>query len=326
MQVIWDRLYSTNSSCDKGTLYQLRNLLSQSSVGADPSKSMKAFEDFLVVVLSGYVITAAKTINSQSQSCVETAKAIVSKWVKITLLTSNETAPGPATANSPSTDDDSTTVPGSTTSTASIMNLVTVPASASMSTTVTSSTTDPGSVTVGGSGDIPSLSTTNLYTIDLFTLGLLWYGFHDAVKEGDSTRILLYWKFLLLVFKLENHHNYAKEAFNLTLQSLLLSTHKLCELKWSRTINTHGKPGHNVPCDLHMEHLNKQLKGCIRSAGSNIYPSAIQRVAKSLGPVSHVCSQFEKELSISVNKEYHTYPSFKKDLDAIVRLLKNERT
>ena len=149
--------------------------------------------------------------------------------------------------------------------------------------------------------------------------------FSRCYREGDGDRILLHWKFLLLVSKLENHHHYAKEAFNLTLQSILLSLCKLCDLKWSRTINTHGKPGHNVPCDLHMEHLNRQLKRCIRNAGSNIYPSAIQRVAKSLGPVSNVCAQFEKELSISANKDYHTYPSFRKDLDAIIRVLENER-
>ena len=64
---------------------------------------------------------------------------------------------------------------------------------------------------------------------------------------------------MLPVFKEENHYNYGKEAFNLLLQSNILSPRKLAELKWSRTINTHGKPGHNVPCDLHMEHLNRGL-------------------------------------------------------------------
>lgn len=109
------------------------------------------------------------------------------------------------------------------------------------------------------------------------------------------------------------------------LQSKILSPRKLSELMWSRTINTHGKAGHNVPCDLHMEHLNRQLKKCIRSAGSNIYPTAIQRVAKSLGPVSHICSQFENEISLSANKDYHTYPSFKKDLNAILQVLNTEQ-
>ena len=158
----------------------------------------------------------------------------------------------------------------------------------------------------------------------MITLGLLWHGFHDTIREGDGDRILLYWKFLLPVFKEENHHNYAKEAFILILQSKILSPRKLCELKWNRTVNTHGKPGHNVPCDLHMEHLNRRLKKCIRSCGSNIYPAAIQRAARSLGPVNHVCSQFESALSLYENKDYHTYPSFKKDLDSIHQLLKND--
>ena len=64
VQVIWDRLYSTKFSGDKGTLYQLRNLVHRSSVGADPSKNMKAFEDFLLVVLSADIIVAAELVSS----------------------------------------------------------------------------------------------------------------------------------------------------------------------------------------------------------------------------------------------------------------------
>lgn len=238
-------------------------------MGADPSKNMKAFEDFLLVVLCAHLITAAKTLSPENVTCIEMANMIVSKFIKISIAASTST-----TSNNPTA--------------------------------------------------IPQASGANLYAMDLVTLGLLWHGFHDAIREGDGNRILMYWKFLLPVFKEENHNNYAKEAFNLLLQSNILSPRKLSELKWSRTINTHGNTGHNVPCDLHMEHLNRQLKGCIRSTGSNIYPTTIQCAAKSLGPVSHVCTQFEKELSLSVNKDYHTYPSFKKDLNAILQVLNTE--
>ena len=41
----------------------------------------------------------------------------------------------------------------------------------------------------------------HLYAVELLTLSLLWYGFHDAVKEGDGERIVRYWKFLLVIFK-----------------------------------------------------------------------------------------------------------------------------
>jgi len=42
-------------------------------------------------------------------------------------------------------------------------------------------------------------STATIYTKDLFTLGLLWHGFHDSIRESDGDRIFLYWKFLLPV-------------------------------------------------------------------------------------------------------------------------------
>ena len=236
-------------------------MVHRSSVGADPSKNMKAFEDFLLVVLSAHLIVAAKVISSENLTCTEIAKEIVSKFVKISIPTIESMS-----------DSNQTTAASQASNTSPLHT-----------------------------------STANLYAIDLVTLGLLWHGFHDAIKEGDGDHILFYWKFLLPVFKEENHYNYAKEAFNLLLQSMILSPRKLSELKWSRTINTHGKAGHNIPCDLHMEHLNRQLKRCIRSAGSNIYPMCLQCIAKSLGPVSHICSQFEKELSLSANKDYHTF-------------------
>ncbi len=47
--------------------------------------------------------------------------------------------------------------------------------------------------------------TIHLYATELLSLGLLWHGFHDAVKESDGDRILRYWKLLLVVFKLSSH-------------------------------------------------------------------------------------------------------------------------
>jgi len=71
--------------------------------------------------------------------------------------------------------------------------------------------------------------------------------------------------------------------------SCLLSPRTLAELKWSRTINTHGRPGTNVPIDLHMEHLNKRLKGIMCGLGSYITPQSIQRASKALGVIEAVC-------------------------------------
>ena len=39
-------LYKRNSSIDKGTLYQLKNLINRSAVPIDPKDNMQAAEDF----------------------------------------------------------------------------------------------------------------------------------------------------------------------------------------------------------------------------------------------------------------------------------------
>ena len=69
------------------------------------------------------------------------------------------------------------------------------------------------------------------------SLGLLWHGFHDAVREGDVDRIIRYWWFLMPVFKHTGRRNYALEAFKLLTQTVLMSPRQVAELKWARTAN-----------------------------------------------------------------------------------------
>ena len=45
----------------------------------------------------------------------------------------------------------------------------------------------------------------HLYATEVISLGLIWNGFHDAIKEGDGDSILRYWKIFLVVFKSTNH-------------------------------------------------------------------------------------------------------------------------
>ena len=75
------------------------------------------------------------------------------------------------------------------------------------------------------------------YSTQVLTLGLVWYGFNDAIKEGDGDRILIYWKFLLIIFKVGKRRNYCKEAINLLMQFHFLLPKRLAEqLKWSRCV------------------------------------------------------------------------------------------
>lgn len=299
-------MYDTKSACDKGSLFQLRNVLSRSAISQHPDKNMKAHEDFFLVILHSYIIVAAEelvTADSQDGcNCLDVASKVVSKWVKCLIP-----PPQPLT----SCDENSLS---EETRAMQDNNASQMPLSSQQS-----SESQEESIHTG-------MSPGTSYATDVITLGLLWHGFHDSVKEGDGDRILLYWKFLLPIFQQTKHYNYAGEAFNLLAQSLYLSPRKCAELKWGRTINTHGRAGQNIPCDLHMEHLNRRLKMAIRSSGANIvHPSTIQRLARSIGPVSHVCQQFEKELGLLANKDYHSTPSFKKEFNTIVSILRSER-
>ena len=260
---MWKRLYSKKSCRDRGTLYQLRNLLNRTAINVDPSKNMKATEDFLTVVLNGYIIAGATKLMEDEPSrvftCNDIAKSLVRKCIKIDLF---------------------------------------------------SRTTE-----------IPPKGTDYSYAVDIMSLGLLWHGFHDAVREGDGDRIIRYWRFLLPVFKHSGRRNYALEAFKLLTQVILLPPRQVVELKWGRTVNTVGRIGHNIPCDLHMEHLNRRLKFMMENLGSNVKPQYIKSLGRSLGIISKLCCRFEDEADTYKNKDYHTFPTFKKDLSLIVSQL-----
>jgi len=98
----------------------------------------------------------------------------------------------------------------------------------------------------------------------------------------------------------------------------LLSPRKVAELKWNRTINTAGRIGHNIPCDMYIEHLNRTVE----NLGSNINKQqCLEMIGKCLGTVKHICTRFENGADVHENKDYHTVPSFTKDLKLVIGTL-----
>lgn len=110
----------------------------------------------------------------------------------------------------------------------------------------------------------------------------------------------------LFLIKQEGHRNYAKEGFNLTAQAILLCPRKVAELKWSSTINMHGHTGKNIPVDLYMEHLNRNLKCMLHQLGSNITLKTVQRASKALGAVDAVCYNFEEVTELPIGSSHHS--------------------
>ena len=73
------------------------------------------------------------------------------------------------------------------------------------------------------------------------------------------------------------------------------------QLLYSRFVNVSGLPGHNIPTDLHLEHLNAIVKSCVKSLRANKTEEAIKRSAKALGNFS----QFVKDLMRKIMWQSH---------------------
>ena len=102
-----------------------------------------------------------------------------------------------------------------------------------------------------------------------------------------------------------------------------LSPKEAERLIFNRFINTSGHPGRNISCDLHIEHLNRELKNCI-NPGSVKKENAVVQVGKAIGTIAPVLQQYDKENHIKSHYTRHKSSDFTKDLQQIVNNLQKE--
>ena len=141
------------------------------------------------------------------------------------------------------------------------------------------------------------------YAREVLTLGLLYLEFVDAIINGDGSRIFRCWEFFLSYFKSSNRVNYSIEAFILSAQEkYLFSSRMSMQLKWSQTVNVHGRQGKNISCDLHMEHLNRECKDAMRELGTNLNNASIKRIGKSIGKTVKLLNVFDHESGLKQKK------------------------
>ena len=165
-----------------------------------------------------------------------------------------------------------------------------------------------------------SVDHINEYSKELLSLGLLYMEYQDAIREGDGDR------YFMVLFKVTNHRNYATEAF-ITLAECdwFLPQRQAMQLKYSRFINIHGRPGCNVPCDLYMEHINRLVKICIQHLGANKTERAIQRIGRCIGPIDEILYSYDEENGVSPSSITHNIPSLIHDRDCIIRELRESK-
>ena len=274
---------------EKGTLYQIRNLINRCDVSSSCKKHMNANEDYFQLVVSGHTLAAAMELLGMSSVNDTPTSALISPDVWML--------------------DDSQRK--------------------SKIIAIARKLVDKYfhlSAHFSPSGKSKPVDAVYSYACETLSLGLLYSEFTDAIKEGDGDRVLRVWKYLLLLFKASQQKNYAIEAFTILAQYHFILPPVLAEqLKWSRFINVHGLPAHNISCDLQMEHLNRLAKTAIEGLGANKFETAIMRVGKNIGTVDSAMENFDNEHHVPSISGSHSKKSSEKDLLKIVQLLQAER-
>ena len=127
----------------------------------------------------------------------------------------------------------------------------------------------------------------------------------------------------LPIFKATNRTNYSIEAFILLAQHDFIFTPRMKQqLMWERTVNVHGHPGKNIPCDLFLEHLSHECKGAIGSLGSNVLSvDSVTRIGKSVGELMKVTSQYDSISGITPESGKHSKRSASADLTKLIQQL-----
>ena len=74
--------------------------------------------------------------------------------------------------------------------------------------------------------------------------------------------------------------------------------------------------------DLHMEHLNRNLKCAITHLGANVAGTTIQRVGFCLRKLIDIKDYFDRSIGIPIESGWHTSHSLTKDLTMVLDELK----
>ena len=145
--------------------------------------------------------------------------------------------------------------------------------------------------------------------------------FIDAWSEGDGERVLRCWKIFMLHFHAERRTKYALEALRLQFQLATLPPYLVHQLTLERFANTHGGLGHNIPCDLHNEHINKLFKEIITNMGAKFTEEASTRAARSVSSLAKIAKIFDSETDIHPEASAHSRKSDEQDVKTVVNML-----
>ena len=153
---------------DGGTLFQLRNLTNRRNVRKDPTDNVNACEDFFLIVTEGHILAATMQVfGMTSLDCKPCNTYFPEGSSELDPLQRREVLLQAVNKVVTKFVD------------------VTLPRQEEQGTTSTTR---------------EAIDSVHEYAKDILSLGLLYLEFTDAIREGDGSRILRCWHYLLLIF------------------------------------------------------------------------------------------------------------------------------
>ena len=341
-------MYKTSSASDHGTLYQIRNLIQRRNVGKKPKKDFNAHDSFFNLVTTSHILAAAievlgmddlddtpcellvpkdvHTLPKSDRSAIldHICHVIVHSYVDLGHSVEVRVQDPVSTVRDSSKSEDGCNESENDTQQGEEEDEEDEHENDGEDEDEDSEGEDAANSTNSNKVDSSQVDSVQAYAKEVMTLGLIYAEFADGIREGDGVRVTRCWKFLMLIFKAVQRKNYSCEAFALLAQlNFILSPRLSQQLKWSRFINTRGGKGHNIPCDLHMEHLNRVLKDGIKGLGANKTEKAITRLGKCISSFDQILSNFDESLEVHHSTDFHTVASLEKDITLVVNELTN---
>ena len=288
LQVIWKYFYDTNSGAEHGTLYQLRNLINCNDVGKIPKSNFNSCEDFLQIVLTAHILSAACEILDLSSLDDQPSADVLGMSSPENLWTH--------------TDHERKAI----------------------LTRISKKIVEKFSFNANPNN--AHKDEVHKYACYLLSIGCFYLAYKDAIQEGDGERVLECWHYFVPIFHNAGRRNYANEAFIYLSQHFHdLPPQQAQQLLYSKFINTAGVRGRNIPLDLHQEHLNRLCKDCVKGLGSNKTKENIIRCSKAMGVLHDFLANFDKLNEVSSTSGAHSSPSFKEDVKLILNELNTAR-
>ena len=160
------------------------------------------------------------------------------------------------------------------------------------------------------------------YNCALLTDCFLFFNFLDAIKEGDGTRIMRQYKYIMLYCKADGSHStkYALEClYQFFLVHALLSERDSVRFVWNRSVNNSGKKGTNIPSDEDTEHSNNHTKQGIRNLGPNVTEIAVQRLSHAESPTASMLGNLDDSIKQLLRSGKHSTGSLERDLNELIK-------